>query len=190
MNREYSIFLPNERVKTYRYVTLFILLINSLVFGIVYFNAAIGNIKSISLMATLISVTSLVFFLINFFTGKLHSWRAEIGFIILGICWLITGKYLLGVFMLLFAIFGFYTNKKFRVVFKTDHIRYPSFPARIFVWNELNNVMLKDNILTIDLKNNKLIQAVIEKESADSVDEAEFNRFCRQQLGKGMMNGE
>ena len=50
------------------------------------------------------------------------------------------------------------------------------------MWSDTNNVMLKDNVLTIDLKNNKLIQAVIEEGSAGEIDEEEFNEFCRRQM--------
>ena len=42
------------------------------------------------------------------------------------------------------------------------------------------NVILKDNILTIDFKNNKLIQVEIE----NNINEIQFNEFARQQLFK------
>ena len=51
------------------------------------------------------------------------------------------------------------------------------------MWKDISNVVLKDGILTIDLKNNKLIQSVISKESAD-INEREFNLFCKEQLNQ------
>ena len=47
--------------------------------------------------------------------------------------------------------------------------------------NEINNIVLKDGLLTIDLKNNKLIQKEVNDEVLPS-DEHDFNEFCRQRL--------
>ena len=182
--KAYSILLPNEKAKTYSYVTLFILLINCLVFGFVFFNAPDNRIRNISLTATAISLTSLVFFLINFFTGKIPAYRPGISFIILSIFWFILGNYFLGLSVICFAVIGFFARKKFNVLFTEDKITYPSFPQKIYSWKEVSNVVLKDGILTIDLKNNKLIQAVIEQESVEQVDESAFNDFCGKQLAQ------
>ena len=62
----------------------------------------------------------------------------------------------------------------------SDQIIYPSFPKRIIHWKELSNVILKDGLLTIDFKNNKIIQQSIMY--ADRVNEKEFNEFCKKQL--------
>ena len=32
------------------------------------------------------------------------------------------------------------------------------FPFKYFSWEEVNNIILRDNMLTIDFKNNKIIQ--------------------------------
>jgi hypothetical protein len=50
-------------------------------------------------------------------------------------------------------------------------------------WDEVNNVILKDGLLTIDFKNNKLFQHII-LNSEEDISEKEFNEFCRQQLNK------
>jgi hypothetical protein len=46
-------------------------------------------------------------------------------------------------------------------------------------WPELTNVVKKDDLLTIDFKNNKIVQIEISKMEGDEV---EFNRFCQRQL--------
>lgn len=129
-------------------------------------------------MGTIISFLSLIFFLVKHFTKKLTSFSPEISFIILSICWLLLSKILFAACILCFAVIGFYTYKQFKIIFSLEKILYPSFPNKTYLWNEVNNVMLKDNVLTIDLKNNKLIQAVIDKSSADEIDEKAFNEFC------------
>lgn len=52
---------------------------------------------------------------------------------------------------------------------------------RVLEWGELVNVIKKYDLLTIDFKNNKLIQ--VEVISTVPTDEDQFNQFCRQQLG-------
>ena len=46
-----------------------------------------------------------------------------------------------------------------------------------YVWSQLSNLVLKDGLLTIDLQNNKMIQAPI-CDSPETTDEKSFNRFC------------
>jgi hypothetical protein len=45
-----------------------------------------------------------------------------------------------------------------------------------YKWNDFNNVVLKDNLLTLDFKNNKVLQ--LETEESTSIDEKVFNTFC------------
>ena len=177
---EYTILLPNEKVKTYRIITVIVLLINFLVFGMLLIKATVPHTRTIVWGGMTMSTLSLVFFAINFYTKRL-SFRTEISFILIALFWIMLGKYLVAAFIILFAITGFYTTRKPEVVFSASKIIYPSFPAKIFLWNEVSNVVLKDAVLTIDLKNNKLIQVVIE-EGAEEMEEDAFNQFCRQQM--------
>ena len=179
---EYIIQLPNEKARTYRFVTILILLINCIAFCTVFINTTDEKLKIIGALGATTSLIPLIIFLTNLHAKKLSAYHTEISFILLSMYWVLFEKYLFAVFILCFAVIGFYASKKFKVIFSADKILYPSFPVKTFLWSEVSNVILKDNVLTIDLKNNKLIQAVIEKSSADEIDEAGFNEFCRQQL--------
>jgi hypothetical protein len=55
------------------------------------------------------------------------------------------------------------------------------FPPKKYQWSLFSNVILKDNILTLDFKNNKLIQAEIETKD---VNEEAFNTFAKGQVNK------
>ena len=178
----YSILLPNEKKRTYQYITLFILLINCFAWGVVLLNAANEKVKYLAALAAGISFISLIFFLVQFYTKRLIAYRTGISFIILGICWLLSGRYLFALCIICFAILGFYSSKKFNVIFSAEKILYPTFPVKTYLWTEVSNVILKDNVLTIDLKNNKLIQVVIEKDPANEINEDQFNDFCRKQM--------
>ncbi len=49
-------------------------------------------------------------------------------------------------------------------------------------WSEFNNIILKDNILTLDFRNNKLLQLSINGNES-TVDEYTFNTFCSKFIG-------
>ncbi len=67
------------------------------------------------------------------------------------------------------------------IAFDSTEIVINSFPKKRFLWEELNNVILKDGLLTIDCKNNVLIQRTVNEEISISV-EKEFNEFCKNNL--------
>ncbi len=178
---KYSIILPNDRAKTYGYVTLFILLTNLFMFAFIYFNTLDTSVTNVSFWGIIISLLSLSILFINRAVKKSYPFLVEISFIILSVCWSLIDKYLLALAIVCFAVIGTYTRRKFEVIFSKEGIIYPSFPKKTFLWKEVSNVVLKDGMLTIDLKNNKLIQSVISKESA-VINEREFNLFCKERM--------
>jgi hypothetical protein len=56
-------------------------------------------------------------------------------------------------------------------------LTFNSFPKKHQPWKELNNLILKDGLLTVDYKNNKLFQQEIESQVSSGL-ETEFNEFC------------
>ncbi|HRF18383.1 MAG TPA: hypothetical protein PK977_09445, partial [Chitinophagaceae bacterium] len=64
-----------------------------------------------------------------------------------------------------------------------DGIKLNILGKRFIKWEQLNNLVLKDGLVTIDLKNNKLIQQYLDENSMP-VNEKEFNDFCKKQLNK------
>jgi hypothetical protein len=72
--------------------------------------------------------------------------------------------------------------------FSEEHVTLNTFPRKKIGWSELANVVLKDNMLTVDFKNNKLIQKELDEEVSTHT-EKEFNDFCQSQLSK-VVSGE
>jgi hypothetical protein len=92
---------------------------------------------------------------------------------------------------ILYAIAGLFEKQvKFpqEVGVSKDEIVFNSFPKRKLQWNEVSNVLIKDGVITIDQKNNKLFQKEINEGVSLHV-ENEFNEFCRQQLDEQMTVG-
>lgn len=65
--------------------------------------------------------------------------------------------------------------------FDENEIVFNSFPQKKYVWNDVTNVVLRFGMLTIDLKNNKIIQGEVNDDVPLQV-EIEFNEFCKKQL--------
>jgi len=90
----------------------------------------------------------------------------------------------IGFFYLLMAILERNALRSPEIGFSQDHIRFNGWPEKKYSWSEFTNIMLKDGILTMDFRNNKLFQ----KETDDSDDpdydgsEEEFNQYCIDQL--------
>lgn len=65
--------------------------------------------------------------------------------------------------------------------FSSREIVINSLFRKRFQWSEMSNVVLKDGLLTVDFKNNKLFQKEID-EGEHEASEEEFNQWCREQL--------
>lgn len=82
--------------------------------------------------------------------------------------------------LFLFAV-GRMAIRKTSFHFSISHIEKINFPVKKYTWDEFANVILKDNLLTLDFKNNRLLQAEIE---VADINEEAFNTFAKQQLAK------
>ena len=92
-----------------------------------------------------------------------------------------------GSLLILAGIVEKYLSKNKEIGFSEGGIVFSGlFPKKIS-WAELNNVVLKDDLLTMDFNNNKLIQSYTDDEEDDEyeVESDEFNAYCREKL-KGL----
>lgn len=77
---------------------------------------------------------------------------------------------------------SFVSSNKSRAIFSGENIIIiKSLFRKTYQWSEIENVVLKDRLLSVDFKNNYLIQIEISPESY-AIDEATFNQFCHQHL--------
>jgi hypothetical protein len=113
----------------------------------------------------------------------------RLGLFIAVLGWLIApgGRLLLAI---LYAVAGLIEKQvKFpeEIGFSENDVVVNSFPKKKFSWTDIANVVIKDNLLTVDFKNNKLIQKELDEEVSPAT-EAEFNAFCKIQLQKVAVN--
>jgi hypothetical protein len=56
-----------------------------------------------------------------------------------------------------------------------------TFSGRVVAWNQLNNVILRNDLLTVDFRNNKILQLEV-LDNIPGIKEDEINGFCRSRL--------
>ncbi|MEO7311413.1 MAG: hypothetical protein ABIX01_13510 [Chitinophagaceae bacterium] len=65
--------------------------------------------------------------------------------------------------------------------FSKDKVVRNTFPRKSYEWVDIDNAIIRDNLFTLDLRNNKLLQKELD-EPVDKELELEFNAFCKDQL--------
>ncbi|MEY2595211.1 MAG: hypothetical protein RI965_483 [Bacteroidota bacterium] len=98
----------------------------------------------------------------------------------------ISGNILLGMLYVVAGISEKFLSANIEIGFSANQIVKKGLTSKAFRWNELNNVMIKDDLLTMDFKNNTLFQAYTDDEEDEEyeVEDEEFNNYCRRILDK------
>jgi hypothetical protein len=121
----------------------------------------------------------IAFFIINKKQQQPKILPSLIPFSFFVVWWCIAGVYWMALLLLAFNIFAMLSKQKIQIIFSAQQIIYKAFPSKKILWASLNNVVLKDGLLTIDFKNDKLLQQPVEEQQTS---ENDFNAFCQQQL--------
>jgi hypothetical protein len=118
-----------------------------------------------------------------FFTKKDKSPRYKYLLFLAGITW-IGMPYLQWIAIAFFALafLEYQAKHPLEVGFTNDEIVINTLVRKRFHWNDLNNVILKDGLLTLDFRNNKLFQKETLDDDEPDAEEDEFNDYCKQQM--------
>jgi len=175
--QQFDIFIKNDKEKFYNNIAWIFLVLNFAVFIFLVF-------YDVYHYAALAFVVALVLYLLMrwylFRKNKIISLIDEFVFFIPAAGWLGLHNYVIAIGCILMGILYKLSLQKLQLVFTKEKVMKLNFPKKEFAWNDLNNVILKDGILTLDFKNNKLLQAEIEK--MQDINEAVFNSFAQSQL--------
>ncbi len=181
--QSFSIILKNEKYRLYDKFAVFIFLLNAA--GVVF----AFYLKSQTWLTGSTGITSFLALVLAVILYMKQPQKVKKEYFFLfatlstALYWVLLGFWWIGLLVALLAVLYTVSKKILVVKISEQHIEYPSFPTQIIPWNKTNNIVLKDGLLTIDLKNNKLIQQPID-EKKTTVNEQEFNDFCRQQMKK------
>ena len=177
--QQFEIEIKNEKKKSYRLFNWFALVISLAGFSFLlfyndWFVEAVGGI-----------IIVVVYLLTRLYRRRIHKAIYLFDdhgylFFILSIGWFGLQKYWVTALCLLLGIVYQAAMQKITFIFKKEGILKINFPKREIEWETLQNVVLKDQILTIDFKNNRIIQGEIN--SLKEINEENFNRFVRGQI--------
>ncbi len=172
--------LPNRKIQIYQAFAYGILLLNLLMLSMV-----LAKGGSYLMQAGIQLGVWLILLLLDIRNHKKGKQLFPIGILMLayGVFWIRYGvNWAFAANVLLWFLYTI-SKRKLIIYFHEHLVEYPSFPKKSIPWSDLNNVMLKDDILTIDCKNNKIYQHNIQ-DSEQFADEIEFNEFCGKHLTK------
>ena len=89
----------------------------------------------------------------------------------------------IGILFVGLAFLEYQTKRPLEIGFDRDHVVINTLIRQRHDWSVFNNVLLKDGLLTLDFKSNRLIQKeVADDEDEYDADEDEFNAYCKDRL--------
>ena len=175
--QKFEVTLKNEKEKTYRFIIFLFVIIHVLFFTYLLFDEQLWKKGVTGLVLTLLysgyrllitntsrqkfSFGSGYFFVISYLTLNDNWW-------------------FFGIEITLFTLSSLAITPV-TFAFSSADIKKTRVPLKKYKWDELSNVMLKDNMLTLDFKTNKLLQAEIANKN---INEEAFNTFAQEQLNK------
>lgn len=176
--QKFELVLKNEKIKQYHLFALLIILLNVLFLV----TLAVTN-NEIRFRSIAIILLIAVFFIVEKYSKKKKYNAKAAAILLIILAYLAFQLWWAALIAASLYILYIISMRKLMVNVNTSGINYPSAIRKVIEWKELNNMLLKDGLLTIDFKNNKIIQQLIESTN-EPVDEKEFNDFCREQLMK------
>lgn len=175
--QQFEIILKNDKIKSYRSIALIILVLNLAIFIFLLFYDQYRYEAASAILLIGIYIFMRLYFIRKYNQG---NYLDQVLLFVIAGCWFGIQNYFMVLILVILGIFYHLALQTLLFVFTTEKISKMNFPGKEFHWNMFNNVILKDNILTLDFKNNRLIQAEIEK--SQHINEKQFNSFAQSQL--------
>lgn len=180
--RQFKLILQNEKRRSYDRIAILFFILSGIGMAVasLYFKNIIHKEKFYwTLIPILFHLAPLA---LLFWKKSVISLKdLAISVFLVVVFWVLFGYWWAGLAIILFVLLYWTSQQELRIIVGETGVRYDFFPSNSLQWNDLNNLILKDGLLTIDRKNNKITQNMID-ESKTLIIEKEFNEFCNQQL--------
>lgn len=181
----YTLILKNEKSKNYRLISQWLIFFNLLgfVFLLITRESQISN--NLWLLFSIVITAVYTFFSVTEWISKkplADFWHRSV-FGYCALAWLGEGFGWFSILLGLMWLFDILAHRKLIVEISESEIKLPLLSQKNIAWQKLNNVVLKDGLLTLDFKNNRLFQHRV-LNSDEDIDERLFNTFCKNQLIK------
>ena len=180
MHYKYVVILKRDNDKYIDRISIFLCLISMLAFIIEQIRSAHFNFF-LSFAALMIGAG----IIINLIGSPKKNTRVryKTWLLLSGLFWIgMPRLQWLSIFYFAMAFMEYQAKYPLEIGFSDDEIVLNTLFKKIYRWPDLSNVVLKDGLLTIDFKNNRLFQKVVFDEEEMDADEAEFNTYCQRQL--------
>ena len=179
---KYSFTLKDNNQKAYRLFTWFLFFLH---IAAAMFTLNTDDIKvrlNIGILLCFYAIISIVYYFYRKNTKALETFSLIMALLYTNFWFQQVGIIAAIAFAAVYLIVTMVKGKTTTVYFSNEGVNLTRvFKTVTFPWTEMDNVILKDNLLTIDFKTNKIIQVEI-LENSRMVDETEFNIFCKENL--------
>ena len=160
--------VPENRIKDWVFSAVYFIAFIFLLIAGIFYKKILNNVSR--------HFRLLFFESMLFLGGSVYFWSKGLSFVAL------SHAILAGV-LVLFMIYLRRKEQGELILVSRSNVILPGLTGqRIIEWSQLTNLVKKDDLLTLDFKNNRLMQ--VEIINPDEVPENEFNQFCLQQLDK------
>ena len=135
------------------------------------------NMVEVIVFALLAAVSGIGYYRIK--QGRWPINYSYLVFTLAGLGWFYQGGigFAIGVLLILAGVLRVRIKQTPTVTATAEGVAIQNIITKQYTWAELGNVIIKDGLLTVDCKNNRLFQ----KETSEDIteqDEAKFNEFC------------
>jgi hypothetical protein len=196
MQQFYKLTIKDKKYKGYKKLASFLFLINAIVFITLALGSSSISNKLILFTSSFILIAYSVY---NWSYKKKKERSYIIVYILIAAIWISdTPFWYFSILLLLLLVLQFRMESDFTISLTNQHIIVNGFIKKSYGWPDFNNIVLKDDLLTLDFTNNRILQvepdwnvsapnAGIESWGVGEgypETEKEFNDFCHQQLNK------
>lgn len=179
INMQFEIIVKNEKIKSYRTIALIVLMLNLAIFILMLFY----DVYRYEAASAILLVGIYIFMRLYFIRKYQHgNYLDQVLLFVLAGCWLGLQNYYMAAGLVIVGVFYHLALQKLQLIFTNQKVMKLNYPQKEYLWNTFNNVILKDNILTLDFRNNHLIQAEVEEPK--NINEKQFNLFVKERLNQ------
>ncbi len=174
-NKRLVITLKSNNAKGFDTISLLLLAIS---YGCFLYKAIMQyNIVEIMVFALLGALSGIGYYRIK--QGRWPINYSYLVFTVTGVGWFFQGGigFAIGVLLILAGVLRVKVKHTPTATATAEGVAIQNIFTKHYTWAELGNVIIKDGLLTVDCKNNRLFQ----KETSEYItelDEAKFNEFC------------
>ncbi len=179
----YNLTLKDNNQKTYKLFIWFLYFLQIVAAVLVALKTTnVTIITGMYILLVFYILGSIVYFFLRKYKKALETFSLIMVLLYANFWFTNVGVVALIIFIIVYLFVTVVKEKKTTALFSEKGVQLTGILKTIvYPWIKMDNVVLKDNLLTIDFKSNKIIQSEI-AEGTETVDEKNFNLFCMQQM--------